>query len=309
MKEELPRITRWFLLPLVIGCALNIEAQVLTNRTPDKATIQPPPKPQTKPQPSPAASSDSLLTPDPRLMGPPGTVAREIPEWQAAPAYYVRLQGVKRVLVSDAEGRTDDLFQPGTIQQVESASYDFVGHNTLYITLPVDETFSISFESIDPAMSLEIVKGRGNVSPDEAIRYNDLVLENGRAQFQLNAAGVGPVRLDSNHDGRFESILEPSAHVRGVAAKDTRGPEISFEILERDGTSVLISIKAVDRATGVKSLFYSIGAKDGFPEYEFPYERPVRVSLKQPTSIWGIADDNAGNRSVRKYEVGKRLPN
>ncbi|HET6976127.1 MAG TPA: hypothetical protein VFI24_07385 [Pyrinomonadaceae bacterium] len=298
MRKKL-LLTRWFLLLLLICFAVSIEAQVLTNRTPDKAKIQP----QTKPQPSPTPLPATTIFADP-LLTPPGTTAQPIPEQQAELAYYVRLHGAKRVLVSDANGRTDDLLKAGMRQQVVAATYQYVGQNTLYIIVPVQEIYSITFESIDPAMSLEIVKGRGNVSPEEAIRYNDLALEKGIARFQLSAQGVGPVRLDSNHDGRFESVLEPSAHVRGVAAKDTRGPEITFEILERDATSVLVSIKAIDKQTGVKSLSYSV---DG--QYDSPYDRPVRVNFKEATSILGIADDNAGNRSVAVYEVGKHPRN
>jgi hypothetical protein len=200
------------------------------------------------------------------------------------------------VLASDAKGRTDDLFRAGSIQQVE-ATYDFVGPKTVFITVPAGEAYSITFETKDPAMILEIVKGRGNVSPDEAIRYNDLVLDKARARFQLTAAGVTPLRLDANHDGRFESILEPSAHVVGTAAKDTRGPEIRFEVLERDAYSVLVAIKAIDKETGVKNLFYSIDKK-----HDFPYESPVRVKLNESTFIVGVADDNAGNRSVYTYK-------
>jgi hypothetical protein len=208
----------------------------------------------------------------------------------------VRLSGVSRVLVSDAKGRTDDLFRANAVQQVE-ATYDFLGPKTVFITLPASETYSIVFETEDPAMILEIVKGKGNVLPDEAIRYNDLVLDKARAQFQLSAAGVTPLKIDANRDGRFESVLEPSAHVVGAAAKDTHGPEIRFEVLERDATSVLVAIKATDKETGVKNLFYSIDNKR-----EFPYESPVRVKLTEANFIVGVADDNAGNRSVYTYK-------
>ena len=290
--NKLSSITRWF-FPALLGFFFitSIEAQVMTNRTPDTAKIQP----ETKPQPPPPQNSDEFVIPDPAI-GPKGTLPRKRPEHEASVAYYVRLSGVSRVLVSDAKGRTDDLFRANAIQHVE-ATYDFLGPNTVLITVPTSETYLISFETKDPAMILEIVKGKGNVSPDEAIRYNDLVLDKARAQFQLSAAGVTPLQIDANRDGRFESILEPSAHVFGAAAKDTRGPEIRFEVLERDTTSVLIAIKATDKETGVKKLFYSIDNK-----HDFPYESPVRVKLNESNFIVGVADDNAGNRSVYTYK-------
>jgi hypothetical protein len=295
MHNKLSSITRWFLpASLSVIFTTSIEAQVLTNRTPDKAKIQP----ETKPQPTSTQNSDELLTPDPRV-GPGGKPQPVRLEHETSVAYYVRLSGVSRVLVSDAKGRTDDLFRPGAIQQVE-ATYDFLGPNTVFITLPVNETYSITFETKDPALNLEIVKGRRNVSPDEAIRYNDLVIDRARARFQLSAAGVTPLQIDANHDGRFESTLQPSAHVLGAAAKDTRGPEIRFEVLERDATSVLVALKATDKETGVKNLFYTIDNK-----HEFPYESPVRVKLNESKFIVGIADDNAGNRSVYTYQFEK----
>jgi hypothetical protein len=297
MNKQLNIIPRWFLAAfLLIPFTTSIKAQVMTNRTPDKAKIQP----QTQPQATPTPDSDALLTPDPALStsGKPRLAARR--EHEAAVAYYVRLSRVSKVLVSDARGRTDDLFQRRAVQQVK-ATYDFLGPETVFITVPAQETYSITFESKEPAMLLEIIKGKGNVSPDEAIRYNDLVLDKAKARIQLSAAGVTPLQLDTDHDGRFESIVNPSAHVHGAAAKDTRGPVIRFEVLERDAFTVLIAIKAVDNETGVKNLFYSTDRT-----HEFPYEAPVRVKLNQSSFIVGVADDNAGNRSVAIYEFDKK---
>jgi hypothetical protein len=293
MKKKLSTIARWLLPALLAGFyCTSIEAQqVLTNRTPDKAKIQP----ETKPQPTSTQDSEELLTPDPRL-GSTGKPRPETSKFETTVAYYIQLSGVSRVLVSDAKGRTDDLFRPGSMQQVE-ATYDFLGPKTVSITVSASEAYSITFEAKDPAMTLEIVKGRGNASPDEAIRYNDLVLNQARARFKLSAAGVTDLQIDANHDGRFESILEPSAHVVGTAAKDTRGPKITFEVLDRNATSVLVAIKAIDNETGIKNIFYSIDYK-----HDFPYESPVRVKLSESNFIVGIADDNAGNRSVFTYK-------
>ena len=46
-------------------------------------------------------------------------------------------------------------------------------------------------------MYLEVVKGRGNDSPEEAIRYRDLSLRGGKARLEITAEGIGPLRLDS----------------------------------------------------------------------------------------------------------------
>jgi hypothetical protein len=263
----------------------SIEAQVMTNRTPDKAKIQP------------KSDSNSTIMADP-VLSVPGTTPPQTPKFEATMAY-VWLAGVNRVSVSDAKGRTDEPFKAGTRQQVDDATYHLLGSQTIDIVVPVGDTYTITFETDDPAM-LQIIKGRGDVSPEEAVRYNDLVLNNGTARFQLSATGVSPVRLDANGDGRFETILEPTAHVRGLAAKDKRGPEITFEVLQRDANTILVAIKAVDKETGVKSIFYSIDGK-----YDSPYKEPVRVDLKHSTFIYGFADDSAGNRSFENYEFGK----
>ena len=146
-------------------------------------------------------------------------------------------------------------------------------------------------------MYLEIVKGRGNSSPEEAIRYRDLSLGSGKARFEITAQGIGPLRLDADFDGRFETLLEPTVRLRGGAARDTSGPELSFRVLERNSTSLLISIDAKDDASGVKTIYYSL---DG--NHALPYHTPVRIERRQTSFIWAFAEDNAGNRSASKYE-------
>lgn len=264
----------------------SIEAQVMTNRTPDKAKVHP------------KSDSNSTIMADP-VLSPPGTTPPQTPKFEATMAYYVWLAGVSRVSVSDALGRMDEPFKAGTRQQVDDATYHLLGPQTIDIVVPVGDTYTITFETDDPAM-LQIIKGRGDVSPEEAVRYNDLVLDKGRARFQLSATGVSPVSVDANRDGRFETILEPTAHVRGLAAKDKRGPEITFEVLQRDANTILVAIKAVDKETGVKKIYYSIDGK-----FDSPYEGPVRVNLKQATFMYGFADDKAGNRS---FEIYRFLP-
>src|SRR6478672_12742168 len=68
-----------------VGFGLNTEAQVLTNRPPDKAKIQ-----QPNPKPSPRPSRDgSIIEPDPALF-PPGTARPPVRKFEATPLYYVR---------------------------------------------------------------------------------------------------------------------------------------------------------------------------------------------------------------------------
>lgn len=203
------------------------------------------------------------------------------------------------MIVSDAHGNEDELFEPRFVPKIRTATYDFVFQDTVYIVVPDDQTYSITFESNKPLMVLEIVKGRGSASPDEAIRYRDLALARGKAKFEITPHGVEPLRVDTNHDGRFETLVEPTAKLSGLAARDTKGPEFRFQIVDRSATTILISIEAIDRGTGLKSFYYSLDGQNSFP-----YQSPVRVDLKQTSFIWAFAEDYAANRSAYKYDLG-----
>jgi len=278
-----------------VGFGLNTEAQVLTNRTPDKAKIQ-----QPNPKPSPRPSRDgSIIEPDPALF-PPGTARPPVRKFEATPLYYVRFERVNRLLVSDPQGRTDDLFPSGGALKVLPLTYE-QGANSVEVMVPAGDTYTITFGTDEPSMSVEIVRGRGDVSPDEAIRYNDIIMGNGTGRLEFTSAGVGPMRLDANNDFRFEAIVEPTAHVTGVAAKDIQRPRVEFEVLRSDAATIVIAIKAIDRETGIKRLFYSF---DGLTEV--PYQAPVRIKLKDADLFWAIAEDHAGNQTIAVYDINKR---
>jgi hypothetical protein len=155
-------------------------------------------------------------------------------------------------------------------------------------------------------MFLEIVKGRGAASPDEAIRYRDLDLDGSKAKFEMTPAGVGPLRLDRTARGRFDSIVQPTVNLRGPAAKDTTGPELSIKVLERTATSILIAIDARDTESGLKSVNYAIGRSDSSGYRALPYEGPLRIDLTHASFIMAYADDYAGNRSGRIFELNSQ---
>jgi len=281
---------------LLSGAFLFASAQSegLTNRTPDKAKIYPEKAPPAEPPPE--WPSDATLIADPALVEP-GKGSKPVSESQSTMAYYVYLRGVSRVLVSDVDGRVDDLFQSRFVPKITSATYDLLTPDTVSIVVPVNRAYSITFESSDPVMVLEIAKGRGNVSPEEAIRYRDLTLGRGSGRLQITSEGVGSLRVDMDHDGQFEKLIEPTAILRGPAASDRKGPECTFAVLERNATTILISIRAEDKETGLKNIYYSL---DG--HHAFLYQSPVRISLNQASSIYAFAEDLAGNRSVSKYK-------
>jgi hypothetical protein len=293
----------------MFGMSLTAQAQtpVLTNRTPDAARVPAPPSAQQSP-----ARGVATLEPDPVLIRPDDG-RQGIPRLQPASSYYVCLRHVTRVLVSDARGHTDDLFNlqfagfigPVTDQTIRTANYEFVAKDDVYIVVPVTEKYSITFETEESgSVFLEIVKGWGNASPDEAIRYRDLALNGRRAKFEITPDGVGPLRIDT--DGRFGSVIEPTASVRGRAAHDTSGPKITFQILERTGSIILVAINTNDES-GVKSVNYSLDIyRDSSGGYRmFPYRGPIRIDLEKVSSLFVYADDYAGNRSGTLHDLRK----
>jgi len=246
-------------------------------------------KPSPTPTPEPTLIADPLLiAPDPARKPPP--------ERPPDLAYYIYMRGVGRVFISDDHGNTDDLFQFQLLPKVRSVTYEHSVNDTLDIIVPVNQTYSITFQSKDPLMQLEIVKGRGNSSPEEAIRYCDLELGRKRARFKITPQGIEPLRQDTNYNGRFDSVIEPTVLLRGRAARDTRAPEIRFRVVKRTATTVLIAIDTKDNDTGVKSLLYTF---DG--QHLFTYQSPVRMDLRQASFMYAFAFDYAGNRSAAEY--------
>lgn len=286
------RITTGLLL--LMGCVLLygdvVQAQVLTNRTPDTAKIYPSPSPSPTPYklPSTIQADPLLVPPDPAVK--PSKTEPEL-------AYYVLFRSVSRVVVSDAHGTTDDIFQPGFEKKIASAAYNFEARDIVYIVLRINQAYSITFESSESLMYLEIVKGRLNYLPQQVIRYPDLNLKSGKARLDITAEAIGSVHLDKDHDGSFETLLKPTVRLGGAAALDTTGPRVGFRILERNSTSLLLAIEARDIGNGVKSVFYSF---DG--QRSAPYQAPIRIDRKRTSIIWVFAEDNAANRSAFRYE-------
>lgn len=270
----------------ILVCGEVVQAQGLTNRTPDTAKIYPSPSPS--PTPSTVQADPLLVPPDPAVR--PGKTQPELD-------CYVFLRNVSRVVVSDAHATTDDIFQPGFEKKIASAAYNFVGPHSVYIVLRMNRAYSITFESSQSLMYLEVVKRRINTLPEQIIRHHDLSLGGGKARLEITAEGMESLQLDTDRDGRFETLLTPTHRFRGAAARNASGPLLVPRILERNATSQLVAIEARDIGNGVKSIFYSF---DG--QRAFPYQTPLRIDRKRPSMIWVFAEDNAANRSAARFE-------
>lgn len=252
-------------------------------------------EPTVKPSPRPTPTPEAILMADPWLADP----RREIPP--PNPAYYIHMRNISRAIISDERGNTDDLFRDRFIQTVRWATYAYSGDDSIDIVVPVNHTYSITFQTKDLFARVGIVKGRGDKSADQAIRYCDLDSGRRSLRLEITPQGIMPLRLDTNNDGRFDSVIEPTASVRGLLAQDTGEPEVRFHVLERSPTSLLISIEASDGESAVKSVMYSVDGHE-----LLPYKSPFRIKLSQTPFLFAWADDSAGNRSVNVFRLDSR---
>src|SRR5215510_378613 len=152
-RKELIGAT-FLVLALVAVAPMPARAQTptLTNRTLDNAKVAATPTPM--PAYGTGVADPALFPPDKR----PKIIERE-----ADLAYYVLLRHVSRVAISDAQGRTDDLFDGQhndflgfvAVHNVRSAHYEFLGSDAVYIIVPVRQKYSITFETNQPVMYFE----------------------------------------------------------------------------------------------------------------------------------------------------------
>jgi hypothetical protein len=218
------------------------------------------------------------------------------------PTWYLGIANFERLVVSDAHGNTDRLYEEEVaFQTVQSVSYNpfGTGDTGVMVVAPVGETYTFKFKP-SGIMRLDLVRGVDNTHPDVAVRYLDLNLPRGTwALLKLTPAGIEDLRVDMNGDGNFETTISPTASANGPEARDWRGPVIRFDAATRGTGVLLLTINAED-PSGVRRLIYSL---DGtrFSPYAGPFEvNPARVR-----KVWALADDGLGNRSLLyTYEIG-----
>jgi hypothetical protein len=172
----------------------------------------------------------------------------------------------------------------------------FMGDNAEEIALPVSdsEDYSIIFHTTGQPMAIRIVTGVDNVTPTEVIRYQDLVLPPGVAtQLQVTTAGVEDLRYDSDGDGTYDTVVNPTMVVSGADALDVTPPTISFSQVPQGGMTE-VTITAADSGSGVHDVNYST---DG-TQFQ-PYTGPVTLDPVETPILYAFATDNVGNRSGR----------
>ena len=250
-----------------------------------------------RPSPTPTPEPRGTVFADPALMDPELIPPDTEPFPPSAFAYYIHVTGIVRVLVSDDRGHTDNLSKLGLfIPTVPDVSFLGLCEHSCDVILPVDKTYTLTLQSDNRLVALEVLKGQGDTSPVEAMRYLDLNLGAKKARLEITPRGLKPLRVETG-PGRFDSVIEPTAWLHGEAAKDTHGPLITFRVLKRHAKSLLIAIEAKDRETAVKSLTYTYDGRN-----LFSYKGPFRLSPSQATGLFAWADDYYGNRYTTVFD-------
>jgi pimeloyl-ACP methyl ester carboxylesterase len=208
------------------------------------------------------------------------------------PAYYVTISGVDQVIVTDADGNSNEPIVGSPFgDRLPDVTYD-VGLNSVSIVASTDQPYSLKFQSKGEPVNIRVLKGVGTETPTESVTYLDLNLAAGTfGEIKLTPDGINNLEYDGDRDGTFESMIVPTATAVGASALDIEPPVIRFKEKFQSG-SRLITITAADNQSGVKSIRYSL---DGH-KYQM-YSGPFNVDACDVRTLYAFADDNGGNRS------------
>jgi len=220
------------------------------------------------------------------------------------PSYYITAFNTGFISVSDSADNESKILDDTFASTIPGVSYESIGDNSLAITMPTNQGYTLNFKSSGKPVFLEIVKGIGNKTPDIAIRYQDLASPaNINVMLKITPNGVEDLRYDADGDGVFESIIAPNVSVSGTAASDITPPTVSINSTLLQGQTT-ISITATDAGSSVKHVLYSL---DG-TNYR-TYSTPFILNACQYHSIQAFADDNVANRSsIVTYTIPNRPP-
>lgn len=210
------------------------------------------------------------------------------------PIYFLNVTGVDYITVEDEFGNSnrpigETLFRG----DVPGVDFHTIGEKSYEVIMPGDSTFTLTFKAGTSPLFIELIKAVSKDTPSQAIRYRDLNLPAGvNALLTLTANGVENLRYDSDGDGTFETVVQPTASATGALALDVDPPTITISGTYQQNTA-LVTLTAQDNISGVKNMRYSF---DG-AHYQF-YSSTFTVNLAQAHTLYVFADDNMANRSV-----------
>ena len=207
-------------------------------------------------------------------------------------SYYLNFTGVDYVGVTDSAGHTNAKIDDTFAVPVPDVSYNALGDKSVFVAVPADQSYTFAFQNGDKPIALEVAKGAGNDASLETVKYQDLQLPAGvKAMIETTATGVNSLRYDSDNNGTYDTVVQPTATLTGTDAQDVTPPDVTFsaEVLQ---SSTSITLGAQDSGSGVKDIHYSL---DGLNFQT--YTEPLSLNPSQTPKIYVFADDNALNRS------------
>lgn len=234
---------------------------------------------------APIPSSSQELTSSPNV----GSLEPEEPP--AQPHHYLKVEGCGSLTITDSHGNTLTPFTGEPSVGIPDVSAYVLGEKSLMAILPLTETYDIVISIGNSPISIDVRVGT-DLETSQAIRYTDLNLPAGvKARLHITPQGIEILRADMNGDGTFETPINPTASVTGLAAQDTEPPSVNISG-QTQGNHSLINITSLDSGSGVKATKFSL---DGTSFQSFT--GPFIVNPFMGPSVHAFSDDNVANRS------------
>ncbi len=207
------------------------------------------------------------------------------------PFYNLRITGPNSVVLADSFGNTSDSLNSSIDEGITTIATDVASNASFSSTIPLDQTYGATITVPNSPISISVLKNDGQ-SIAQAIRYADISLPpNVLALIQLSPQGVTTLAYDSNGDGTFDTLVNPTINVTGTQAQDIEAPLLFVNETVQGGSS-RIDLEATDTGTGVQRIMYSLNGTT-FQQYTTPLTLNPAVT---PT-IYAYADDNVFNRT------------
>jgi hypothetical protein len=211
-------------------------------------------------------------------------------------ANYIRLWGVKSVIITDGISTTSEIMTDTVrAEPLPGMSYEKLGGNAVSLVFSPNQVFTLTLVADDYMMG-ELSVGTGS-KKREVIGYTDQIVEpGGHVAIVVSNLGLQPMRYDNDDDGVYETSLTPTSHVTGDIL-DLVPPKLRFNLGDNS-----LMIEAVDDG-GVKWVQFSY---DGSTYNK--YEHELLVAPGQV--IYAFAQDLVGNRSgIVSYAVPQAVTN
>lgn len=223
---------------------------------------------------------------------------------QSEPAHYLRIIGASSLAINDSAANSTQITNASAGNGVPGVTPYFLGDDAFMLVLATNTSFDVRFVSSPGPISIEATRGSSALTT-EATRYSDLLLPAGvTARLRFTPEGVVSLAYDNDGNGSFETFVTPTTSATGAAAQDTEPPVVNVVENRQSQNVTLVSLNAVDSASGIKKINYSL---DGIT-YQ-AYSGPFSVDPYRVRKVYAFADDNLANRSgILEFELTATPP-